>query len=87
MADDEEAPNLRDLRTIWRTLAIIVVCGATVAGLVFSTVIREVRQDTRIESLEEWRAKVEAANERAERREEWRRNRESMPFGAPKAAP
>lgn len=72
--DDE--PTGRDLRTIWRTIAIIAVAGVAVAGGGLAAVVREVRQDTKIEALERWQAAKDAEAEAERRAERWRRNRE-----------
>lgn len=73
-ADDE--PTGRDLRTIWRTIAIIAVAGVAVAGGGLAAVVREVRQDTRLEALERWQAAKDAEAEAERRAERWRRNRD-----------
>ena len=84
MSDD--IPTGRDLRTIWRTIAVVAICGVAVAGTVLAAIIREVRQDNRIEALEEWRAEVKAERAREARREQWLRDRERVPF-TPRATP
>ncbi len=76
--DDE--PTGRDLRTIWRTIAIIAVAGVAVAGGGLAAVVREVRQDTRLEALERWQAAKDAEAEAERRAERWRRNREGGPI-------
>lgn len=75
MAADDD-PTGRDLRTIWRTIAIIAVAGAAVAGLVLTAVVREVRQDTRIEAVEKWQAAKDAEADAERRADRWRRNRD-----------
>lgn len=81
MSVDDDVTG-RDLRTIWRTIGVFLLAGTAVAGAVVGGIVREVRQDARIEALEKWQAERDADAREQARRERWRREREIM--GPPK---
>lgn len=85
MSDEQDVTG-RDLRTIWRTLAIVFIGGSAVAAAVLAGIVREVRQDARIEALEHWRAEVLEEQRQEKRRERWRQENRDR-FGPPKPAP
>lgn len=76
---DDEVTG-RDLRTIWRTIAIVFIAGSAVAGAVVAGIVREVRQDQRIEALEKRAAEQDEEARAEKRRERWRQFREQRPL-------
>jgi hypothetical protein len=83
MTDSDDDVTPRDLRTVWRTIAVVFIAGTAVAGGVVAGIVREVRQDNRIEAVEKWIAAKEEEARQERRREQWRRDRERL--GPPKS--
>lgn len=73
--DDE--PTGRDLRTIWRTMAVVGMVVIAIGGGAIAAIVREVQQDARIDALAKWQAAKDAEAAAEARMERWRRNRES----------
>lgn len=69
---DGSDPTGRDLRVMWRTVAVVAVIATTVISGIVAAVAWGVRIDARLESVEKW----QEAKDKAALRELWRRERE-----------
>lgn len=68
---DEDVSG-RDLRVMWRTVAVVALVAASVVGGIITAVAWSVRMDARLEAVEKW----QEAKDKAAARELWRRERE-----------
>lgn len=69
---DQSDPTGRDLRIMWRTVAVVAVIATTVISGIVAAVAWGVRHDARLEAVERW----QEAKDKAALRELWRRDRD-----------
>ena len=74
MADDD--PTGRDLKIMWRTVAVVALIASATVGTIITAVVWEVKQDARLENVEKWQTAKDKQTAEDARRELWRRDRE-----------
>ncbi len=82
MSTDDE-PTGRDLKVMWRTVAVVAVIASATVGTIITAVVWEVKQDARLDQVEKWQAAKDKQTAEDARRELWRRDREKWAPATP----